>query len=316
MAASIEERFEIRPAREDDLEDVVRLIETADDSLGLPLESTREDLVWTWHLPTTDLGRDTRIVLDGETLVAYGEATWKHPGEGGPLFLFAWVHPQARGAGIETWLMSWGETLADERGSDGIRTDAPDVDGARHDLLRSRGYVHVRSSFTMSKSLEADEDVGTVPPGVEIRPYEDADERVLHEVNEASFAEHWGFRPTSLESFNEELHGDDWDPSLVFLADVNGETVGHAIAFQFRTCGHVGSLGVLKEWRGRGIATALLRRTFAELARRGMREVRLGVDAQTPHGAVALYERVGMSIYRRYDTFDLRTSEAARTETT
>ena len=312
MTESIQDRFETRPADEGDLEDVVRVIETADDSLRLPPEPIREDLVWTWHLPTTDLARDTRIVLDGDTVVAYGEATWKHPDEGGPLFLYAWVHPRAQGSGIETWLMAWGETLADERGSDGIRTEAPDVDGARHELLRSRGYVHVRSSYTMWKRLETDEDAGTAPPGVEIRPYEDADERVLYEVSEASFADHWGFRPISLESFNEEVHGDDWDPSLVFLADVNGETVGHVIAFRFQTGGHIGSLGVLKEWRGRGIATALLRRSFSELARRGMGEVRLGVDAENASGAVALYERAGMTIYRRYDTFDLRTSEAAR----
>jgi ribosomal protein S18 acetylase RimI-like enzyme len=48
----------------------------------------------------------------------------------------------------------------------------------------------------------------------------------------------------------------------------------------------------------------------AELAGRGSREVRLGVDTQNVHGAVALYERVGMSVYRRYDRFDIGTSEA------
>jgi ribosomal protein S18 acetylase RimI-like enzyme len=63
-------------------------------------------------------------------------------------------------------------------------------------------------------------------------------------------------------------------------------------------CGYVDSLGVLKEWRPRGIGTALLRRTFAELAGRGSREVRLGVDTQDVHGAVAVYEGVGMSVYR------------------
>jgi mycothiol synthase len=316
MSERVEGRFEIRPAREEDLEEVAGLIQTVDRALGLPLEPIREDLVWTWHLPTTDLGRDTRVVRDGHTVVGYGEATWKHPDDGGPLFLFVWVHPEVKAAGIESWLMSWGEALADERGSDGIRTDSPDVDGQRHDLLRSRGYVHVRSSFTMSKGLELDEDAGTVPPGVEIRRYEDADERALYEVSEASFAEHWGFRPTSLESFNEEIHGEDWDPSLVFLAEANGETVGHVIAFRFESCGYVGSLGVLKEWRGRGIAKALLRRTFAELAARGMREVRLGVDAENAQGAVALYEGVGMTVYRRYDTFDMGTPEAARAATT
>jgi mycothiol synthase len=310
VAEALFDRFIARPAEESDLDVVVDLIAAVDEALGLPPEPIREDLVWTWHLPTTDLGRDTRIVLDGDTVVAYGEATWKHPHEGGPLYLFVFVHPNLRGSGIETWLMSWGESLAHERGCEGIRTQVGDRDGPGHDLLRSRGYVHVRSFFTMSKGLDPHDHTAVVPRGVNIRPYEDADERTLWEVNEASFAEHWGFRPSSLESFNEELHGDDWDPTLVFLAEVNGETVGHAVSLLFETCGYVASLGVLNEWRGRGIAKALLWRSFAELSKRGKREVRLGVDAQNAQGAVALYERVGMTVYRRYDTFDFGTAEA------
>jgi ribosomal protein S18 acetylase RimI-like enzyme len=308
------DQFITRPAEERDLDAVVGLISAVDETLGLPPEPIREDLVWTWHLPTTDLGRDTRVVLDGDSVVAYGEATWKHPDAGGPSYLYVWVHPDVLGGGIETSLTSWGESLAHERGSEGIRTQVADRDGPGHDLLRLRGYIHVRSSFTMSKGLGPDDHTAAVPPGVTIRPYEDADERTLWEVHEASFAEHWGFLPTSLERFNEELHGDDWDPSLVFLAEVDGDPVGHAVSFIFETCGYVASLGVVDEWRGRGIAKALLRRSFAELAKREMPEVRLGVDAQNAHGAVALYERVGMAVYRTYDTFDLGTTEARKAE--
>jgi ribosomal protein S18 acetylase RimI-like enzyme len=135
---------------------------------------------------------------------------------------------------------------------------------------------------------------------------------VLNEVDQASFAEHWGFRPMSLESFNEELHGEDWDPSLVFIAQASGTTVGYVVSFLFEMCGYVGSLGVLKESRGRGIGKALLRRTFAELVGRGSREVRLGVDAQNVHGAVALYESVGMSVssLRRVRYWDQRGGRA------
>jgi ribosomal protein S18 acetylase RimI-like enzyme len=42
-----------------------------------------------------------------------------------------------------------------------------------------------------------------------------------------------------------------------------------------------------------------------------MREARLGVDSQNVHGAVALYEGVGMTVHRRYDIFDIGTREAA-----
>jgi mycothiol synthase len=310
MEGDVLSRFEMGPARERDLDDVISVLEAADQALGLPSDTIREELTWTWHLPTTDLERDTRVLRDAEAVIAYGEAIWKHPDEGGPLHLSLRVHPDYRGAGIGTSLMTWGQRLARERGSEGVRAFAADRDASAHDLLRSRGYAHVRSAFTMSKDLEAGEDPGTPPAGVSIRRYEDADERVLFEVDQASFAENWGFRPMSFESFNEELHGEDWDPTLVFLAEAGGRTVGCVVPFLFETCGWVGTLGVLKEWRGRGIGKALLRRSFAELASRGMREARLGVDSQNVHGAVALYEGVGMTVYRRYDIFDSGTREA------
>jgi mycothiol synthase len=302
--------FDTRPVRKTDLDDVVGLLEAADEALGLPPESIREELTWTWNLPRTNLERDTRILRDADAVIAYGEAMWNQD-EGGPLHLSVRVHPDYRGRGIGSWLLAWGESLASERGSEGVRAFAADADAQAQALLRSRRYVHVRSGYTMRKDLEPDEDPGTPPAGVTIRRYDDADERVLYEMDQASFAEHWGFRPTSFESFNEELHGEDWDPSLVFLAQTSGTRVGYVVSFLFQTCGYVANLGVLKEWRGRGIGKALLHRSFAELASRDMPEVRLNVDAQNVHGAVALYESVGMSVYRRYDVFDIGTREAA-----
>ena len=130
---------------------MVRVLEAADGALGLPPEPIREELTWLWHLPTVDLERDTRILRDGDAVIAYGEAIWKHPGEGGPLGLSVRVHPDYRGAGIGSWLLTWGEGLASERGSDGVRTFAADRDASAQNLLRSRGYVHVRSAFTMRK---------------------------------------------------------------------------------------------------------------------------------------------------------------------
>jgi ribosomal protein S18 acetylase RimI-like enzyme len=40
----------------------------------------------------------------------------------------------------------------------------------------------------------------------------------------------------------------------------------------------------------------LLLHTFAEFQRRGVNRVTLGVDAENPTGATALYESVGMAV--------------------
>lgn len=115
----------------------------------------------------------------------------------------------------------------------------------------------------MRKDVEAQERPGSPPAGVTIRPYEDADERVLFELHEASFAEHWGFRPKSLEGFNEDLHGEGWDPSFVRLADADGESVGYVVPFFFGSYGYIGTRGAEAVARSRdceGAAPSVLRR--------------------------------------------------------
>ena len=68
--------------------------------------------------------------------------------------------------------------------------------------------------------------------------------------------------------------------------------------------GWISEIGVLKSHRGRGIADALLRRSFATFAERGFGRVMLNVDAENPTGATALYERVGMRIIKRWDLWE------------
>ena len=70
------------------------------------------------------------------------------------------------------------------------------------------------------------------------------------------------------------------------------------------TVGWVGSLAVRRPWRRRGLGEALLRDAFLRFAERGKRSAGLGVDAENTTGAVALYERVGMHVVRRSDTWE------------
>ena len=70
--------------------------------------------------------------------------------------------------------------------------------------------------------------------------------------------------------------------------------------------GWIGVLGVRPRWRRRGLATALLHQSFRDFRRRGATRVGLGVDAENMTGAVRLYERVGMHVVRRNDTYEKR----------
>jgi ribosomal protein S18 acetylase RimI-like enzyme len=60
-------------------------------------------------------------------------------------------------------------------------------------------------------------------------------------------------------------------------------------------CGHLAGLGVIEEFRSRGLATFLLRDAFALDAAAGRAGTILHVDTNNPSRALRLYESVGMA---------------------
>jgi mycothiol synthase len=302
--------YSSRPATDADLDEVVDLVEAAQLDVMGDTEDVRDYLAWVWHIPYVDLVRDTRVVGDGTDLVGYAEAVWDGSSSG-PMSVGGTVRPSHRGNGIGTAILRWTQQTAGTRGVTALRHPGVHVgDLTTRTLLEANGFVHVRNFYTMALSLPSVRPA-VRPEGIEIRAFETGhDERALYENHEATFADHWGFVPESYESFVAEWYGSaDWVPELAYVAWAGEEAVGHAAALEFATRGYVGSLGVLRAWRGRGIAQALLHRAFTDLAARGSPEVTLGVDASSPTGAVDLYEKMGMTVRFEFRTYDLGTDE-------
>ena len=144
--------------------------------------------------------------------------------------------------------------------------------------------------------------------GIVVRTFERGrDEHPVFEATEAAFADHWGHTPHKYEEYeNWTYKREDFDPSLWFLAveEEHPDTIaGVALDWHDPYQGWVGTLGVLRAYRRRGLAEALLRESFGAFWRRGERKVVLGVDAQSLTGAVRLYERVGMRAVRQWDNY-------------
>jgi ribosomal protein S18 acetylase RimI-like enzyme len=166
--------------------------------------------------------------------------------------------------------------------------------------------VQVRASFDMVRELHPGLVAPDPPSDITIRTFEPGrDEHTLYEISEGAFADHWDYLPEPFQSFAADFFdAADWEPSLAFIAEVEGEPAGELVAIEFEDSGYVASLGVLRPFRRRGIATALLWRAFAALAARDHREAGLTVDAASPTGAVSVYEGVGMSVRREAHVFD------------
>ena len=209
-------------------------------------------------------------------------------------------------------VFDWAETQAREQGVARARTffvEGHDLEG----FVTGRGYRAIRASYTMEIELdEASPPAPAAIDGIEIRTYRpEDDEQRTYEAQEESFEDAWGHNPQPIETWREfSVKQLDFDASLWFLALDGDEVAGLCLNFPERSgdpgYGWVGTLGVRRPWRRRGVGEALLRHSFRALHDRGQRRVRLSVDAESPTGATRLYERAGMRVIRQLNTWQLR----------
>ena len=222
------------------------------------------------------------------------------------------VPPHARGEGVADTLLATAEEWARRNAKPVavLRGYAAERDEEVRSALARAGYRLIRHSFFMHIDLPDDPEPPEWPEGITVRTYDpDRDELAVYECTEEAFADHWDFQPTPLERWRHfSIERADFDPSLWWLAEEDGELAGVSLnAWHFsgdRTFGWVGTLGVRRPWRRRGLGLALLRHSFLDFKQRGATRVGLGVDAENTTGAVRLYERAGMHPVRRNDMFE------------
>jgi mycothiol synthase len=135
--------------------------------------------------------------------------------------------------------------------------------------------------------------------------------RLAH--NEA-FRDHWGSEPRDEEGWGFVVNDPQARPDLsaVVLDRASGRVAGYQIASHdaesavsrgFRE-GYTDLLGVRREFRGRGIARALLADAMRRFAAAGMDKAALDVDSENPSGALALYLKMGYVVVNRSMAWD------------
>jgi ribosomal protein S18 acetylase RimI-like enzyme len=117
----------------------------------------------------------------------------------------------------------------------------------------------------------------------------------------AAFADHWGSTPRDEQAWHHEINATGWRHDLSFVALDGDNVVGFSRNQNFpddfedtgRRDGWIGSLGVLRSHRGRGIARSLIIHSFHAFVAAGFDHAVLGVDTENPTGAYRLYEGLG-----------------------
>jgi mycothiol synthase len=297
--------FSARAATRKDAAPVAELMVASEEAYLEEPDEVDASEVLGWWSGRRNLGRDTIVLTDAEGRIA-AHGMLKEEG-GHVLELDAYVHPERTGLGLGGFLLDWAEDETRSRRRPTLRTAALARDPAARPLIEGRGFAPVRQFYRMLIELDGPPPGPEWPDGFTCEPFKPGDEAVLHAVCEEAFAEHWGHVPASLEHWQTMVFGRDWwDPSLVYLVREGDEvTAAEVNAVRFGM-GWVGTLGVRKPWRGRGLGRALLLLAFGELYRRGQPRIGLGVDAANETGATHLFVSVGMRVAWEADVYEKR----------
>lgn len=175
------------------------------------------------------------------------------------------------------------------------------ADERKRALAAARGYAPATSFFRMRINHSGPRPAADLPAGCAIE-FVGADDRlrhIAHDILRTSFVDHFGYVAKSFEGRDARYAASSttgWE--FVRILSVEGVPAGALVSStEFvgdENCGYVATLGVLREYRGRGLGRALLIDAFARDSADGRSGTILHVDANNVTPAVGLYESVGM----------------------
>lgn len=323
LQVSLPDGFTVRGAQIEDVEPALKLFNSWSQSVIQQDEITDAHALRNeWVSPGFNPAEDTCLVFAPNGEIAGYIEVWTTPKP--PVHPWIWgrVHPNHEGRGIGTWLLQWGE----ERAWQAIKEVPEDLRFAPRvgiyrkaekskKLFEDMGYGYLRSSYQMRIEMDGPVPEPVWPEGITLRTYNpETDAEAVYRAVIDSFRDHFGFVEEPFEEgfkrFKHFIEYEGFDPTLLFLAmdgrsaEIAGINLCRPHSYEDPEVGWVGTLGVRRPWRKRGLGLALLRHSFNEFYRRGKRKVGLGVDAENLTGALRLYENAGMHVHQAFDLYE------------
>ncbi len=310
---SLPEGFKTRAPQLTDGAAIAALVNAEAMNDGARQDTGIDDVTNDWDHEGIDPAQDAWVVCasDGEIV---GYEIILNARSDGHFSIDGYVHPAYKNLGIGTHLLRLIEARVRQRINDSpepahvtLVANTFGTNTLSRQLFGAEGYAVVRQFWRMEIDMDAPPAPPTLADGITIRTavvgQDDVD---IFNTFQDSFADHWDFSPPTYESWRKgRFETAFFDPSLWFMA-MAGNTVAGVALCRVRPdqSGWINTLGVRREYRKRGIASALLRHAFGEFYRRGNINVGLGVDTQSLTGATRVYEGAGMHVTANFNAYE------------
>jgi len=308
--------IELVPASTDDTARIAALINISEAFDGVPrileVDELREEL----EAPEVDLARDLRLAIsaDGD-LVGWIHVRQTPAGEvQEKAFIDGTVLPSHRDQGIGRALMDWAVPTArarleaiDNHLPKYIRIYAYEQIADLQRLVTRYGFTSVRWFEELLMPLGG-RPATTAPDGVDIVAWPVDRQEETRQVKNSAFADHWGSTPSDAADWEQRVNGFGGRPDLSFVAlDADGTMIGICLnscfpadeALTGRRDAWVDTLATLSDWRGKGVASALISHSLAAFVAADFTHSAIGVDSSSPTGASRLYRSLGYELQHR-----------------
>lgn len=275
---------------------------------GLTWRVPAEEIAHEMASPDADLASNYRVALDrhGRMVASVVAHLRSVSGRKHRAWLFITSRPGFEA--LESAAAEWGEERARAAfGSEGdgmprvVRVNSDVRNTVRIARFEELGFTVCRHFVEMIRPLADAIPELTLPDGVEFARWDDRWVGPSWEAHCDAFRDHWGSLPPTLEVWAHRCDDPGFRGDLSVLAVEDEIVVGYALNAVFpedwphrqREEGWIETLGTRREWRGQGVASALIAESMRRFAGAGLDHAALEVDGANATRAFRLYERLG-----------------------
>ena len=310
--------YQSRPLNLEDQEDLLSLLELAAEESSSD-SPTRAGISQILERLGERLRTDSLVILseDGDPIaVALVFLPPASPDEE-VASLLGVVRPDHHGRGLGASLLCWMEArvrnarISDER-LKRMRVSCDLGSQARVSLFEKQGFAPVLYILEMRMQLHTPSQEPTLPSDLSIIPWANELSDCARSAFNSAFEGHNGLSAVNEEMWVRRFVGvPKFRPDLSWLVVYERDVVGFCVNWvnpdaehSLSSQGWIEAIGVIPEWRGRGVADAMMVRSLNTFLEHGLSKAALDVDTKNLTGALQLYEKHGFAPAKQDAVFE------------